>query len=260
MTDGEDASPAAAAAAESGIADDGARYHVRIRDLPVDERPRERLLRAGAGSLSNSELLAILIRTGTPAESALALATRLLAERGLDGLQRADAAELAQEHGLGPAKASQIKAALEIGRRLATLQPDDHPAIATPEDVMGLVGAEMALLEQEELRVLLLNTKNQVQSVSTVYRGSVNSAQVRIGEILRDAVRRNCPALIAVHNHPSGDPTPSADDVRMTRDLIAAGELLDIDVLDHIVVGSGGRHVSLRAEGLLGSDAAGDDA
>ncbi|MEE9277903.1 MAG: DNA repair protein RadC [Dehalococcoidia bacterium] len=231
--------------------EDGARYHVRIRDLPANDRPRERLLRAGAASLSNAELLAILLRTGTRDESALAVASRLLATRGLDGLQRAHAGELAEERGLGPASAAQVKAALELGRRLATLQPEERPKITGPEDVVSLVGAEMALLEQEELRVLLMNTKNQVQAISTVYRGSINAAQVRIGEILRDAVRRNCPALIAVHNHPSGDPTPSADDVRMTHDLVIAGELLDIEVLDHVVIGAAGRHSSLRSEGLL---------
>lgn len=231
--------------------DDGATYHVRIHDLPQSERPRERLLSVGAKALSNTELLAILLRTGTQGESALGVAGRLLATYGLDGLQRASAGELAAERGLGPATAAQLKAALELGQRLATLQPEERPSISGPEDVVGLVGAEMALLEQEELRVLLLNTKNRVQAIETVYRGSVNAAQVRIGEVLRDAVRRNCPALIAVHNHPSGDPTPSRDDVRMTKDLVLAGELLDIDVLDHVIVAAGGRHVSLREDGLM---------
>ena len=233
------------------VADDAAQYHVRIRDLPAGERPRERLLQAGAGALSNAELLAILLRTGTAGESALDIGRRLLAAHGLDGLQRLDADLLAQEHGLGPASAAQIKAALELGRRFTTLQPEQRPCINGPDDVAALVAAEMSALEQEELRVLLLNTKNEVQSLRTVYRGSVNSTQVRIGEILRDAVRRNTPALIAVHNHPSGDPTPSRDDVAMTKELVAGGKLLDIEVLDHVVIGSGGRLVSLRGEGLM---------
>lgn len=245
--------------AEPGRSDraaaDGAPYHVRIRDLPATERPRERLLQAGAAALSNAELLAILLRTGTADASALDIAGRLLAKHGLDGLQRAAAAELAQEHGLGPAKAAQLKAALEVGRRLATLQPEARPRISGPEDVVAIVGAEMALLEQEELRILLLNTKNDVQAVRTVYRGSINSTQVRVGEILRDAVRRNTPGLIAVHNHPSGDPTPSPDDIAMTRELREGGALLDVDVLDHVIIGAGGRHVSLRGEGLLDSGA-----
>ena len=247
-----DSAPPEASPPAPAIADDGAGYHVRIRDLPSEERPRERLLHAGAGALSNAELLAILLRTGTAGESALDIGHRLLATHGLDGLQRLDADLLAREHGLGPASAAQIKASLELGRRLATLQPEQRPRISSPEDVAAIVGTEMAALEQEELRVFLLNTKNEVQSVRTVYRGSVNSTQVRIGEILRDAVRRNTPALIAVHNHPSGDPTPSRDDIAMTKELIAGGKLLDIDVLDHIVIGSGGRVVSLRGEGLIG--------
>ena len=230
-------------------------YRVRIRDLPADERPRERLLHAGPASLSNAELLAILLRTGTRGESALAVASRLLATRGLEGLQRSDAAELAQEHGLGPASAAQVVAAIEFGRRLATLRPEERPIVTSPEDVVALLGTDLARLEQEELRVLLLNTKNQLQAGTTVYRGSINATQVRVGEILRDAARRNCPALIAVHNHPSGDPSPSRDDLEMTRALVAAGALLDIDVLDHIIIGAGGRHISLRGEGLLTTDA-----
>ena len=227
------------------------RYHVRIHDLPKDERPRERLLNAGADALSNAELLAILLRTGTHDESALDIAARLLATRGLAGLQQAEAAELALEHGLGPAKAAQVKAALTLGQRVATLQPELRPSISEPEDVVRLLGAEMGLLEQEELRVLLLNTKNQVQAVATVYRGNVNATQVRVAELFRDAVRRNCPAIVAVHNHPSGDPTPSRDDIRLTQDLVRAGILLDIELLDHIVLAAGSRHVSLRGEGLL---------
>ncbi len=228
-----------------------AEYHVRIRDLPPDERPRERLLKAGAKALSTSELLAILIRTGTREESALAIAARLISSRGLDGIQRASAAELAAEHGLGEAKAAQLKAALELGARLRALRPEERPTIGSPEDVLDLVGAEMSLLEQEELRVLLLTTKHQVVGTHTIYRGNVRTAAVRNAEILREAVRRNCPAILVVHNHPSGDPAPSDDDVAMTRALAAAGSLLDIDLIDHIIVGTGRRHTSLRAQGFL---------
>ena len=187
--------------------------------------------------------------SGTEEESAIVVAQRLLADLGMDGVQRATADELIAHRGVGQAKAAHIKAALELGQRLATLQPEARPSITSPEDVMRLLGAEMALLEQEELRTLILDSKHQVLAQPTVYQGSVNRAQVRIAEILRHAVRRNAPALIAVHNHPSGDPTPSQDDVQMTRDLIVAGELLDVDVLDHLVIGAG-KHVSLRGEGL----------
>ena len=226
-------------------------YRVRIRDLPQDERPRERLHHAGPSALASAELLAIVLRTGTAQESALDLAARLLADRGLARLQQASAGELAKEHGLGPAKAAQIKAALELGLRLTTLKPEERVTIHGPDDIAGLLGAEMSLLEQEELRAVLLTTKNQVLAVTTIYRGNINASPVRIAEILREAVRQNCPALIAVHNHPSGDPTPSHDDLAMTRSLVEAGRLLDIEILDHIVLGAGGRHVSLRAAGAL---------
>ncbi len=231
--------------------DDGAFYHVRIRDLPADDRPRERLLRSGPASLSTAELLAILIRTGTAAASAIALGHSLIARHGLEGLQRLDAAELAAVHGMGPAKAAQVLAALELGRRAASLQPEARPVITEPRDVVALLGAELAPLEQEELRVLLLSTRNHVLAVRTVYRGSVNAASVRISEVLRDAIRHNAPAVIAVHNHPSGDPAPSPADIQMTQDLVAAGRLLDIDVVDHIIIGAGGAYRSLRADHLL---------
>ena len=231
--------------------DEAAPYNVRILDLPSDERPRERLLHRGPGALSNAELIAILLRTGMKGESALDIAARLLAERGLDGLQRLDADLLATERGLGPAKAAQIKAALELGIRLATLQPEQRPRINGPEDVAALLATEMAALDLEELRILLLNTKNEVQAIHPVYVGSVNRTQVRIGEMLRPAVQRNAFGIIPVHNHPSGDPTPSADDLVMTKQLVEAGKLLDVRVLDHVIIGEGGRWVSLVTDGLL---------
>lgn len=212
-------------------------YRVLIRDLPATERPRERLRDYGAGSLSTGELLAIVLRTGSSRESVLALASRLLSRHGgLVGLARAGFRELCQERGLGEAKASQLKAALELGRRLASAQPKEHVAVRSPQDVANLLLTEMGLLEQEELRVVLLNTRNQVLGVHTVYRGSVNTSLVRVGELFREAVRQNCPALVIVHNHPSGDPTPSADDVAMTKQALEAGRLLDIEVLDHLVI------------------------
>ena len=224
-------------------------YHALIRDLPATERPRERLRDYGAGALSSAELLAIVLRTGASRESVLALATRLLSShRGLVGLARAGFGELCQERGLGEAKAAQLKAAFELGRRLASAQPEERAAVRSPQDVANLLLPEMGLLEQEELRVVLLNTRNQVLSVHAVYRGSVNTSLVRVGELFREAVRQNCPALVVVHNHPSGDPTPSADDVAMTRQAVQAGRLLDIEVLDHLVIAQQ-RFVSLKEKG-----------
>jgi DNA repair protein RadC len=151
---------------------------------------------------------------------------------------------------VGEAKACQVIAALELGRRLAvSLSSEERPQVASPDQVAALVQTEMSLLPQESLRVVLLNTKNYVVAIREVYRGSVNSAQVRVAEVFREAVRETCPAIIVVHNHPSGDPTPSPEDIAVTRDLVAAGDLLDIEVLDHIVVG-GGRFVSLKRQRL----------
>jgi DNA repair protein RadC len=230
---------------------DPARYQPTIREMPTGERPRERLRDAGPSSLSTAELIAILLRTGSARENVLQQAARLLSTwGGLTGLARVSFAELCAQHGMGEAKACQIKAALELGRRLAvSLQVEERPQISSPDQVALLLQTEMALLPQESLRVVLLNTKNHVIGVREVYRGTVNSAQVRPAEVFRDAVRETCPSIIVVHNHPSGDPTPSRDDVAVTRDLVQGGGLLDIEVLDHIVIG-GERWVSMKQQRL----------
>ncbi len=223
-----------------GEAERPVEYHARIRDLPPSDRPRERLRDAGPGALSNQELLAILLRTGAARENAVAVASRLLSKfDGLAGLARRDFAELCAERGLGEAKAAQVQAALELGKRLVATQPKERPVIRYPQDVSNLLQGEMGLLDQEHMRVLLLNTRNQVLATSDVYRGSVHTAVVRIGELFRDALRQNAPAIILVHNHPSGDPTPSSEDIAMTKQAIEAGELLDVDVLDHVILAHG---------------------
>lgn len=231
------------------MSEDGTRpYQARIRDLPATDRPRERLRDAGPGALSNQELLAILLRTGQANESALAVAARLLGRfDGLIGLARSRFAELCAERGLGEAKAAQLQAALELGRRVAAAQPEERAVIRHPMDVAHLLQGEMGLLDQEHLRVLLLNTRNHVLATHEVYHGNVHTAVVRIGELFREALRQNAPCIILVHNHPSGDPTPSSDDISMTRQAIEAGELLDIEVLDHIVIAHG-KFVSMKEE------------
>ena len=226
------------------------RYQARIHDLPSGDRPRERLRDAGPAAISNSELLAILLRTGGEKESALAMASRLLATfNGLAGLARSSFAELCAQRGLGEAKAAQIQAALELGKRLVAAQPEERPVIRSADDVARLLQGEMGLLDQEHMRVLLLNTRNQVLAANDVYRGSVHTAVVRIGELFREALRHNAPAIILAHNHPSGDPQPSPDDVAMTEQAIEAGELLDVEVLDHVVISHGG-FVSMKQQGL----------
>ena len=221
-----------------------------MRDLPSGERPRERLRDRGPGSLSNTELLAILLRAGTADENVLDLATRLLSHfQGLDGLARASHQELCGVHGLGEAKAAQLQAALEMGKRLPAVRQPERPTVRSPQDVADLLMAEMSLLDQEHFRVVVLNTKNQVMATPEVYKGSVNATSIRSAEVFREAVRQNCPAIIVAHNHPSGDPAPSDEDVAVTGELVAAGKQLDIDLLDHIVIG---RHafVSLKEKGL----------
>jgi DNA repair protein RadC len=222
----------------------------RITDLAVGERPRERMAQLGSQALSTSELLAILLRVGVSGENAVQVGQRLLnAFGGLSGLHRAPFDELCGQHGIGTAKAAQIKAAIELGRRMALESPEERPVINCPADAAALVAYEMSALEQEHLRVILLDTRNHVLDIVEVYKGSVNSSQVHVGELFKPAVRRNATGMIVVHNHPSGDPTPSPDDVAVTRAIIEAGKLLDVEVLDHMVIGQG-RWVSLKERGL----------
>jgi DNA repair protein RadC len=224
----------------------------RIADLPADERPRERLERLGSQALSIPELLAILLRVGVPGENAVQVGQRLLGKyKNLAGLHRASFEELCAQHGIGKAKAAQIKAAIELGNRLRTEFPDARPTINSPADAAALVAYEMSALEQEHLRVILLDTRNGVLDIIEIYKGSVNSSQVHVGELFKPAIRRGASAMIVVHNHPSGDPTPSPDDVAVTRAIVQAGKLLDVDVLDHMVIGQGqDRWVSLKERGL----------
>ncbi|MEN6410722.1 MAG: DNA repair protein RadC [Anaerolineaceae bacterium] len=221
----------------------------RITDLELSERPRERLAAEGPNALNSAELLGILLRVGIPGENAVQMGDRLLREMGgLSGIQRLSFDELCSQRGLGPAKAAQIKAAIELGRRLTSTSPEDRPTIHSPADAAALVQYEMGALEQEELWVMLLDTRNHVVHTERLYKGSLNTSMVRVGEVFKAAIRRNCNSIIICHNHPSGDPSPSAEDVALTRSLISAGRLLDIEVLDHLVIGAG-RFVSLKERG-----------
>ena len=226
----------------------------RITDFAEAERPRERLARLGPKSLSNAELLAILLRVGVKGENAVQVAQRLLNTfEGVLGLHKATFDEVCNEHGISTAKAAQIKAALELGYRMEK-EAIEQERIQSPEQAAQLILYEMSALDQEELWVILLNTRNHVLMVETIYRGSLNASQVRVGELFKSAVRRNAASIIVAHNHPSGDPTPSPDDIAVTRAIVEAGKLLDIDVLDHLVIG-GGKFISLKQRGLGFSDA-----
>jgi DNA repair protein RadC len=221
-------------------------YHATVRDVPVDDRPRERLEKHGAEALSNSDLLAIILRTGTQRDNVMELASKLLAKyNGLGGLMSAAFHELCNEYGLGAAKTAQLKAALELGKRLSMEQPDKKYQIRSADDAARLVRMEMMHLDHEEMHVLILDTKNQVIERIKNYKGTVNSSVLRVAEIFRPAVIRNCPHVIVCHNHPSGDPTPSPEDIEVTRQLVEAGKLLDIELLDHLVIGNP-RYMSLK--------------
>jgi DNA repair protein RadC len=210
----------------------------RIQDLEESERPRERLEMQGAAALRDAELLAILLRVGKQGVNAVQIGQRMLFQfSGLSGLHRASFAELCQVEGVGPAKAAQIKAAIELGRRLSTLTPEERPTIASPEDAADRVQYAMMALEQEELWVLLLDSRNRLITTEHLYRGSLNASTVRPAEVFKTGIRHNAGGLIVVHNHPSGDPAPSPEDINLTRRLIEAGEMLELPILDHIVIG-----------------------
>jgi DNA repair protein RadC len=227
-----------------------AEYHLRIKDLPSDAQPRERLRDHGPTALSDAELLAILLRVGVAGTNVLLLSQQLLVDRGgWPGLLRTDYADLCKRHGIGEAKAATLKASLEIGRRLLLTEQEQRFQVKSPSDVAALLMLEMSHLDQEHLRTVLLDTKNRVQTINTIYIGSLNSSLIRVGEIFKEALKRNSAGLIVVHNHPSGDPTPSPEDLMVTREIVAAGRLLDVDVLDHLVIGHG-RFVSMRERGL----------
>lgn len=213
----------------------------RIMDIEASQRPRERLEKQGPHVLNNAELLAILLRVGMQGVSAVQMGDRLLRHfDGLIGLQRATFTELCQIDGVGPAKAAQIKAAIELGARISKKQPEDRALITCPQDVADQVQYEMASLEQEELWLLLLDSRNHHMRTEKVYRGSLNASPVRPAEIFKAGIRHNAASLIIVHNHPSGDPAPSPEDVKLTRMLIEMGKTLEMPILDHIIIGAKG--------------------
>lgn len=221
-----------------------------IHDLPSGERPRERLLKYGAQSLSTSELLAIILRVGSKNENVLQLAGRILAQYGgLRGLARISGPELTQLKGLGEAKVAQVLAAIELGKRTYLAQPDERPTIHSAADAAHLM-LDMSHLQQEQVRVMLLDNQLQVIATPTVYIGTVHMSLIRTSEVFREAIIRNSPTIILFHNHPSGNPLPSPEDVEMTRTLAQAGKLLDIELADHIII-AGNDWRSLRLMGLF---------
>lgn len=221
-----------------------------LHDYPIQERPRERLEQYGPGALSLTELLAVVIGTGHADEHVLKLAERLLVTFGtVTGLAKATSTELKSVTGVGEVKAARIQASIELGKRAFGTTSKERPRIVSPADAANLLMPEMMLLEQEHLRAILLDTRNNVIRVPTIYIGSLYTSVVRVAEIFRPAIRHNAAALIIAHNHPSGDPSPSPEDIAVTRKVVEAGDLLSIDVLDHLIIGHN-QYVSLREKGL----------
>jgi DNA repair protein RadC len=227
-----------------------ARAEYLLTTVDKSELPRERLRRLGPAALKTEELIAIVLRTGTHGENVLHLAERLLKDHGgLGGLARLPSGELTRVKGIGEVKAIELQAVFELGRRLHIASPEERAVIKSPADAANLL-SDMGMLEQEVMRTVLLDTKNRVLAVPTVYSGSLHTTVVRVTELFREAVRQNCAAIIVAHNHPSGDPTPSPEDVAVTSEIVKAGKILDIDVLDHLVIGAGQKFVSLKERGL----------
>ena len=226
-------------------------HPLMMKELPADERPREKMKERGAQALGNSELLAILLRTGNFQESALRIAENLLDRHGgLAGFGNATLEEFEQVKGVGEAKAITVMAAIELGRRVTTLAPVERPIIRTPDDVAALLMPRFRYETKESFIAILLSTKNHVLKTPVISVGSLNASIVHPRELFREAINASAAAVILAHNHPSGDPAPSPEDVSLTRKLVDAGKLLDIPVLDHIVLGDG-KYISFKEKGIL---------
>ncbi|AKB36778.1 DNA repair protein RadC [Methanosarcina siciliae C2J] len=223
---------------------------VRIHDLPEEERPRERLIRNGPESLSNAELLGIILRTGSREENVISLCSRILKEYNIKQLSLANISRLTQVHGVGKAKAAQIAAVFELARRLEIFVEEPKRKICSPKDVYSLMYPRMREQKKEKFITLYLDTKNQILKEEVVSIGSLNASIVHPREVFKSALLESSASVIMVHNHPSGDPSPSREDIMVTEKLVEGGKLLGIDILDHIIIGDG-RYVSLKDEGFV---------
>lgn len=224
--------------------------HISIKEFPVQIRPREKLLEQGPETLSDQELLAILLRMGTKNKSALDLAQDILTGGGLTFLAKSSPDELSQKKGIGLAKAAQLKAAVELGRRLNRQALGPKPLIRTPSEAFQVVRGELDFLDREHFMVINLNTRNQVIAIDTVSVGSLNSSVVHPREVFKLPIKRSAASLILTHNHPSGDVTPSKEDLDVTRRLVDAGRILGMEVLDHLIVGQN-NFLSMKEKGYI---------
>jgi len=229
--------------------------YLTIKEMPEDARPRERLERSGPGALSNQELLAITLRTGSVAGekkyTAIDLATQLLKKfESLKGVAQADFAQLTEVSGIGPAKASQIMTAFELGKRVAMFSGNTKPIIRQPTDVFDYFRDQMSLLTKEIFRVVALDTKNRIVKEQVISEGTLNASIVHPRDVFRVAIVHSAASVILLHNHPSGDPTPSQEDITLTKRLVEVGKIMEISVLDHIIIG-GGKFSSMKETRLL---------
>lgn len=231
----------------------GEQKQIMMKDLPEEERPREKLKKRGAQSLSNAELLAILLRTGTQEESVMRVAERMLIEAGEDGLSalaQTSIESLMKRKGVGEAKAITIAAALELGKRVAAGDSKKKIIIRSSDDVAAHMMPRLRYCDREYFYVLLLNTKNHVIATSMVSVGTLSESLVHPRELFKEAVNHSASSIILVHNHPSGDPSPSREDIMLTKRIAEGGKLLDIQVLDHVIIGDN-TYVSLREQGYF---------
>ncbi|VVB86779.1 RadC-like JAB domain protein [uncultured archaeon] len=225
-------------------------YKIRIQDMQKEERPRERLIKSGTASLSDSELLAIILRTGSRKENVINLSQRILSEYNLKQLSQTSLGQLMKIHGIKEGKASQIAACFEIARRLESFNEDVKPKINSPEDVYRRIYPRMREQKKESFIELCLDTKNQVIREETISTGSLNANIVHPREVFKTALAESAAHIIVAHNHPSGDPTPSREDIEITKKLVETGKIIGIDVLDHVIIGDG-RHFSMKEAGHI---------
>lgn len=226
--------------------------YLKILDMPENERPKEKLLRYGAESLSNPELLAIILRTGTKGENVLSLSQRIISEfNGLSGILNASIKEMTEIKGVKESKASQMIAIAELFKRFNTYKSfNEFKRVTSPNDVASMLYGEMGTFNQEVLKLIILNTKNEIIKIKDVFKGSLNSSLIHPREVFNEAIRNSAASIIICHNHPSGDPTPSDEDIKVTIRLKECGEIIGIKLIDHIVIGRN-IYVSLKEKGIL---------
>lgn len=215
-------------------------YRFTIKEMPEDERPREKLIKYGAESLSDAELLALIIRIGNKKRTAVELSQDIYNQfGGLKSLNYLTIKQMKEINGIGTVKAVQIRALVELSKRMASLNREDREVVKTPADVVKLLMQELRYLTQEVFKIILLDIKNQIISMPVISKGGLSSSIVHPREVFKEAIKHSSAAIILVHNHPSGVPEPSRDDINITMKLVNAGKIIGIDVLDHIIIGDG---------------------